>query len=90
MHIVESPPLQENLPFCRSLPRREVIALDIKDLEQKLNDSLDDYAGNINSLFDSCGSHQITNSEAHALGKQVFYALNDFKKNIIEYLKQKP
>lgn len=55
--------------------------LDIKILEASLCQAVDEFRQNAQSYFDTKG-----NSDLDELAKYTFYALNDFKTAILEYL----
>ncbi|HBE76352.1 MAG TPA: hypothetical protein DDW65_00995 [Firmicutes bacterium] len=59
---------------------------DRSKLEEALMKAVDEFQGNTQAY---CGAlkRDCTSEDLEELGKYTFYALNDFKKAIIEYLK---
>lgn len=63
--------------------------MDISELDKKLAESLDNFALATQTNFNENANENTTPADIDALARQVFYALTDFKENIIKYLKSK-
>lgn len=63
--------------------------MDIKELEDKLDDSLQNFRHEIDGMFPEGGSTHINDAEAHNLAYQVNAVLLTFRREIIRYLKEK-
>ena len=62
--------------------------MNINKLDQQLTDIVNTYSDNVRSLYKE-GSHEpATEHDINELARQTFYALDEFRKNIINYLKE--
>ena len=57
-------------------------------LEEKLNQSIEEFRENVQSNYETARSQHCTPDDLQELARQTFYALNDFKKHIVEFLKE--
>lgn len=60
---------------------------DINHLEKKLEESLELYRKEAHSLVSMNGSENLNAHDMEEIFRQTFYVLDDFKKAIVEYLK---
>lgn len=60
---------------------------DIKDLDQALIKSLDEFSNEMQNKFNLSKDEHLNEYDLDHISRQVFYMMNDFRKNIIEYLK---
>jgi len=64
--------------------------LSIQKLQEQLESALETYRNEIQFNRESFGAKQsVTAADLEELGRQTFYALNDFKNYIISYLKER-
>lgn len=61
--------------------------METKKLEQFLDNVLSDYSERIRSIFPEGSSDPVNSSDLCEIGRQTFYALDSFKKEIIDFLK---
>ena len=59
----------------------------INDLEKKLGESLELYRKEAHSLVSMNGNDNLNQHDMEQIFRQTFYVLDDFKKAIVEYLK---
>lgn len=56
------------------------------ELNQKLSDSLQSFSEELHSMYKEGSNTPVTEDDLHVLARNVFYALDDFRKFILEYL----
>ncbi len=61
--------------------------MDINTLEKNLDKALDDFSHEISSEFDDYSKTPAVGGDIATVARQTFYTLNEFKKEIIKYLK---
>ncbi len=61
--------------------------MDIKTLEEKLDKAINDFSDEIRSEYDDYDKTPANYGDIATVARQTFYTLNEFKKEIIEYLK---
>lgn len=59
-----------------------------KDLDRKLNQILIDYSDEIRNKYKEGGSEPVSESDINELARQTFYVLDEFRKQIVNYLNQ--
>ena len=57
-----------------------------QELDAKLTQALESYKTDTIALFDPYGKRPVTDGELYEFARQTFYALNEFKTAILEYL----
>ena len=60
----------------------------INELDNKLTDSLNKFSETIRATYEEADRTSATKDDIHNLARETFYLMNDFKKEIISYLKQ--
>lgn len=58
-----------------------------KSLDEKLDKSIDTFINEINIRFPEDRHDNLTTEDIRDFSKQIAYLLDDFRKNIIDYLK---
>lgn len=61
--------------------------MNLRDLETELDKALTDFSDETRLLFPEGKNLPVDNRDISDLSKQTFYALNEFKKSILKYLK---
>lgn len=59
----------------------------ISELEKNLDKVLNDFSSEIRSEYDDYSKTPANNGDIATVARQTFYTLNEFKKEIIKYLK---
>lgn len=59
----------------------------INELEKKLDKALDDFSSEIRSEYDDYSKTPANSGDIATIARQTFYTLDEFKKEIIKYLK---
>lgn len=57
-----------------------------KELENSFNKALEDFKADVKASFDECSKESATQGDIAELAKLTFYALNDFKNALLNYL----
>ena len=57
-----------------------------QELDAKLTQALESYKADTIALSDPYGKSPVTDGDLHEFARQTFYALNEFKTAILEYL----
>lgn len=60
----------------------------IRDLDEKLVGILSEYSNELRDRFPDDGRESVSKSDLSELSRQTFYALNEMRKSIIEYLSE--
>lgn len=60
----------------------------IEKLESQLEKSIEDFRVEIKGLVKENQDQTITADDIDEIGRQIYYVLEDFKKHIVEYLKE--
>lgn len=58
----------------------------IKELDQRLTLVLEDFSSEMRSEYDDYSNEPVTGGDIAQLSRQTFYALDEFRKEIIKYL----
>lgn len=61
----------------------------IKELDQRLTLVLEDFSSEMRSEYDDYSNEPVTGGDIAQLSRQTFYALDEFRKEIIKYLESK-
>lgn len=61
--------------------------MNLKTLEENLDKALQDFSSAIRSEYDDYNQSHATNADISTLARHTFYALEEFKKEIIIFLK---
>ncbi len=61
--------------------------MNLNDLEKSLDVALKDFADEMQLIYRSSTQEFATMDDINELSRQTFYAMNEFKKSIISYLK---
>lgn len=75
------------LPGVVDFGRKEVIKLDINTLDKKLDKIVMDFASEIQLNYHDGDQTPAAKEDISELARQTFYALGEFRKEIIAYLK---
>lgn len=59
----------------------------IKELDDRLSKVVDDFAAEMSGQYDNYSKEAASRADISELSRQTFYALNEFRKEIINYLK---
>ncbi|MBM7650532.1 hypothetical protein JOC78_003529 [Bacillus ectoiniformans] len=62
--------------------------MNINQLEKELDESVQTFNEEVNSLLSSHKKEHFTADDMEELGRQVYYTFNEFKGSLIKYLKQ--
>lgn len=57
-------------------------------LKHKLDEALDDFAREVDFIYDTMDDENVTRDELKELGKQVFYTLGRFRNEIVKELRK--
>lgn len=60
----------------------------INELDKKLTDSLTEYSETVRSMYEEADRTSATKDDIHTLARETFYLMDNFKHEIIDYLKQ--
>ena len=60
----------------------------INELDKKLTDSLTEYSETVRSMYEEADRTSASKDDIHDLARETFYLMNNFKHEIINYLKQ--
>lgn len=64
------------------------VAMSLNDLEAALDKSIEDFKTYVQSNYTENSSTAVTHADLREYSSQIYYSLNDFKKNIIEFLEK--
>lgn len=82
-------------PFVVDCPLRACVVdwrqkggeyMTIKELDQRLTLVLEDFSSEMRSEYDDYSNEPVTGGDIAQLSRQTFYALDEFRKEIIKYL----
>ena len=60
----------------------------VNDLDKKLTNSLIEYSETIRTMYEEADRTSATKDDIHTLAREIFYLMDNFKHEIIDYLKQ--